>query len=104
MSFVVLTNEEKVAVSITPKTAAGNPAQVDGTFTLELAEGDVTFEVAEDGTQYVVCAAEGTSKVKISADADLGEGVQTIEDIFDVIVVPAGATNLGVGFGTPVLK
>ena len=104
MSFVVLTNEEKVAVSITPKTAAGNPAQVDGTFTLELVEGDVTFEVAEDGTQYVVSAAEGTSKVKISADADLGEGVQTIEDIFDVIVVPAGATNLGVGFGTPVLK
>lgn len=104
MAFVVLTNEEKVAPVIAPKTAAGNPATIDGTFALELVEGDVTFETAEDGTQYVVSGAEGTSKVKISADADLGEGVQTIEEIFDVIVVPAGASNLGIGFGTPVLK
>lgn len=104
MAFTVLTNEEKVAVSIAPQTAAGNPAQVDGTFTLELVEGDVTFQTAEDGTQYIVSGEPGNSKVKISADADLGEGVQTIEDIIDVIVVPAGATNLGVGFGTPVLK
>ena len=104
MAFVVLTNEEKVAVSINPQTAGGNPAQVDGPFTLELVEGDVTFATDDDGTQYVVSGAEGTSKVKISADADLGEGVQPIEDLFDVIVVPAGASNLGLGFGTPVLK
>ena len=104
MAFQVLTNEEKVAVSINPQTAAGNPAQVDGDFNLEVVEGDVTLEVAEDGTKYIVSGAEGTSKVRVSADADLGEGVQTIEDIVDIIVVPAGASNLGIGFGTPVLK
>lgn len=104
MAFVVLTNEQKVAVNVTPKTAAGNPAQIDGDITIEVIEGDVTLEVAEDGTKYVVSGAEGTSKVRVSADADLGEGVQTIEEVADIIVVPAGASNLGIGFGEPVLK
>lgn len=104
MAFQVLSNEEKVSVTINPQTAAGNPAQIDGDFSLEVIEGDVTLETAEDGTKYIVSGAEGNSKVRISADADLGEGVQTIEDVVDIIVVPAGASNLGVGFGTPVLK
>jgi hypothetical protein len=46
----------------------------------------------------------GNSKLKISADADMGEGVQTIEEIFYVIVVAAGASNLGLGFGEAILK
>lgn len=104
MAFVVSTNEEKVAVTINPQTAAGNPAQVDGPFTLEVIEGDATTEVSEDGTQYVSSGTPMTNKVRLKADADMGEGVQNIEEIFDYIVVPAGASNLGVGFGTPVLK
>ena len=104
MAFVVITNEQKVSPVIAPVTQAGNPATVDGPYTLEVVEGDVTLETAEDGTQYVVSGQLGTSKVKISADADLGEGVQTIEEVFDVIVVAAGASNLGLGFGEAILK
>lgn len=104
MAFTVITVEQKVSPVIAPTTPAGNPATVDGTYTLEVMEGDVTLETAEDGTQYVVSGALGNSKVKISADADMGEGVQTIEEIFDVIVVAAGASNLGLGFGEAILK
>ena len=37
----------------------------------------------------------GASQIKVSADADLGTGVTTLEELIDLNVVGASATSLG---------
>lgn len=109
MYLTTITNEQKIQFTLQPKTAAGNPAQVDTTNnkpTWDVTEGDATLEVSEDGLSCTAISGEGNvvSRIKVTADADLGEGVQTIEDEITLTVVPAGASNLGIGAGEPTLK
>lgn len=104
----IISNEEKVKITINPLTAGGNPAQVeDGSFQLELIEGDATFEdiEGEPNSKYILSGeADVVSRIRVVADADLGPGVTTIEDEVILTVVAAGATSLGTGLGTPELK
>lgn len=110
--LITLTDEQKVTLTLNPRTAGtstnpnGNPAQVDGVPQWSVTEGDVTLEAAEDGMSATVFsgAANVNSKVSVSADADLGEGVSTIEDVLDVAVVAASASALGINAGTPEQK
>lgn len=104
--LITITNEEKVQVTLTPTTAAGNPATLDGVPTWIVTEGDATLEVAEDGLSafLVSGAADTNSKVEVTADADLGEGVVTLTDTIDLAVVAATASVLGATVATPVLK
>ena len=44
-----ITTEQKVAVTLAPMTAAGNPAQVDGTPSWYVQSGDATIETADGG-------------------------------------------------------
>lgn len=97
---VRISNEGKKLVTLAPKTAAGNPASVDGIPTWTVESGDVTLEIAEDGlSAKVVSGANGSSVVKITADADLGEGVRAIEASLEVTVTDAEANNLGITVG-----
>jgi hypothetical protein len=104
--LITITNEEKVQVTLAPLTAAGNPATLDGVPTWTVIEGDATVEVAEDGLSafLVSGAADVTSKIEVTADADLGEGVVNLSDVIDLAVVAASATALGLVAGTPTLK
>jgi len=104
--LITITNEEKVQVTLTPTTAAGNPATLDGVPTWTVTEGDATLEVAVDGLSafLVSGAADTNSKVEVTADADLGEGVVTLTDTIDLAVVAATASVLGATVATPVLK
>jgi hypothetical protein len=104
--LITITNEEKVQVTLTPTTAAGNPATLDGTPTWTVTEGDATLEVAVDGLSafLVSGAADVNSKVEVTADADLGEGVVTLTDTIDLAVVAATASVLGATVAAPVLK
>jgi hypothetical protein len=105
--IVVITNEQKVKVTVQPTTEAGNPANIDGTPTFEVTEGDATVEPVEGepNSAYLVSgAADVVSTIKVSADADLGEGVATIEEVITLNVVQASANTLGVVAGAAELK
>lgn len=105
-----ITNEQKIKITIAPKTAAGNDAQVEaGSVKFEnTTEGsDVTVEAieGEPNSAYLVSGSnEGVANIRVSADADLGLGVATIEDNVTLTVVLATADNLGLNSGEPELK
>ena len=104
--LITITNEQKVQVTLAPTTAAGNPAILDGAPVWAVASGDATLEVAADGLSafLVSGAADVTSQITVTADADLGAGVTTLTDVIDLAVVAAQASALGLVTGTPILK
>lgn len=99
------TNEEKIRVSVTPVTSTGRPAQLDGPVAFEVVLGTCTIEAIDATSAYIVSGDDpGDSSVLVSADADLGSGVQTIADTISCHVLGAMATNLGLNADTPVPK
>jgi hypothetical protein len=104
---IILTDEQKVSLSIKPLTAAGNPARVDGIPAWAVSDTNVlSLVVAPDGLSAVAVANGpiGLSQVSVVADADLGAGVKELVATLDVQVVPAEAVSLGVTAGAPELK
>lgn len=101
-----ITNEQKIKLTLNPTTAAGNPATVDGAPVWAVIEGDATLEPAEDGLSCYLISGEANvnSKITVTADADLGEGVVAIIDTVDLAVVPASASALGITAGDAELK
>lgn len=104
--LITITNEQKVMVTLAPTTEAGNPATLDGAPVWTVLSGDATLEVSEDGLSafLVSGAADVTSQIEVTADADLGEGVVTLTDVIDLAVVQASATALGLVVDTAILK
>lgn len=95
---VTSTIEQKVKLTLAPKTDAGNPATLDGKPTWEILSGGATFEnISEDGLTADLVSENtvGSSEYKVSADADLGAGVRTIEVIGTYTYTNAEASNLG---------
>lgn len=104
---LVLTDEQKVSMTVQPLTAAGNPAQVDGPPVWSTSNPDIlTVTASPDGLSAVAVTVGpvGSSQVSVSVDADLGAGVRTLTAALDVDVVAAGASTLGIIAGTPELK
>jgi len=101
-----ITNEQKLPVTITPVTATQKSAKIDGKPTWTVASGDSTLEVAEDGLSANLISADspGETMIVVEADADLGEGVETISDSIKLTVEGARAINLGLTAGTPIPK
>jgi hypothetical protein len=104
---VSISDVQKVSLSISVTDAAGNPAPVDGVpswSSNDPSNSVVSLAPATDGLTCEVSAVGplGAAQVTVSADADLGEGVQTITSSpFDVEVVASQATNLGISAGVP---
>lgn len=102
---ITLTNEQKVKVTLAPVTATGKPAQLDPNNkpTWTVVSGEATVQVADDGLSATIFSPDvpGDSQVLVEADADLGEGVETISDIVSVKTIGARAANLGLQVGTP---
>lgn len=101
---ITLTNEQKVRATLTPKTASGNPAPIDGKPDISVISGEATINnISEDGMSFDIVSPDlpGDSQVLIEADADLGDGIETISDVIKVAVVGARAANLGLSLGTP---
>lgn len=101
-----ITNEQKVQVTLTPVTATGKPAPVDGVPTWVVASGDATVDVAADGLSAFLISGDnpGQSSIVVSADADLGAGVETISDSITLTVEGAKAISLGLTASAPVAK
>jgi hypothetical protein len=102
--MLILTDSQKVTLSIKPVTKAGNPAPVDGKPTWSLGcEDHLKLEVSEDGLSAVISSLGklGVCQVNVKADADLGEGVEEIAGAIDIEVKAGKAVNLGIDAGAP---
>ncbi len=103
MSFVLI-DSQKVAIAITPKDKAGQPAKVDGAPVWLTSNSEVlTVETAADGLSAVVTAVGplGTATISVSADADLGEGSTPLSGSIDIEVQGGAAVTLDLQPGTP---
>lgn len=104
MATLVLTDMQKVALAVSFVDGAGNPAPVDGApvwATSDTALLDVV--AAADGLSAVATAVGplGTAQVSVTADADLGSGVETLVGTLDVNIVPDKAVSVNIAAGTP---
>lgn len=102
-----LTNEQKVNVTIHPVTLTGKPATLDGAPSWTVLNGGATLEVAEDGLSAEIITSDtdlSDSTIQVSADADLGEGVEAISDTVLLHTKHANAANLGLVAGEPEAK
>jgi hypothetical protein len=107
MLEIVITNEQKIQVTLTPVTATNKPAQLDGGATFEVISGTATVAMIDGNplSAFLVSGdLPGDSEIMVSADADLGDGVETISDIIKLTVAGAKAASLGLTVGAPVAK
>lgn len=108
-----LTDIQSVQLSILPVDAKGNAAPVeDGSvqfvssdptiITVGPDPADPTNQLKAVATAVGPLTAPGASvQVSVSADADLGAGVTTINGSLDFTVVASQATGLTINTGTP---
>ena len=104
MATLVLTDAQKVALSVTFLDAAGNPASVDGAPVWGSSDPTIVLvEAATDGLSAVATAVGplGSAQVNVTADADLGAGVESITGLLDVNVVGDKAVTVAIAAGTP---
>ena len=97
--------------TLTITNALGNPAPVEAGSIVWASSDETVVSVtaSPDGMSAVVpCIAPGTARISVSADADLGSGVQTItgvsEDIVVVIDPNSLASVMTLTLGAPVAK
>lgn len=105
IKYMVLTDIQKVAVSIQPVDRRGHPAQVDDVPVWSSSDETLLSVVAApDGMSASVLAVGqlGHAQISVTADADLGDGVESIVGILEVDVVASKATGLTITAGTPV--
>ena len=101
---MIITDTQKVNLTVSFQDAAGNPASVDGAPTWASSDTSiVTLDVAADGlSAFAVSAGPlGTSQVSAVADADLGGGVTNITGVMDIEVQASEAVQALVAAGAP---
>lgn len=92
-----------IGLSITDK--AGNPASVDGIPAWSLSDSSLgAIEASSDGMAAVFTPAGklGDLQVQVSADADLGAGVNTIIGALAVTIAGGDAAVVTLAGGAPV--
>jgi hypothetical protein len=106
MVQVTITNEQKVLVTLAPVTATNKPAQLDGQPKWTVVSGKSIVVPDEGGMSASLISSDdpGDTEIMVEADADLGEGVETISDIIKLTVLGAKAQSLGLIVGTPTPK
>jgi len=106
MVEITITNEQKVPVSLAPVTQTGKPAKLDGAPKWSVMSGDGTVVPGPDGLTAELVSGEspGDTVYLVEADANLGEGVESIADTITLHVEGARAANLGLTVGTAVPK
>lgn len=101
-------NEQKVTgITATPITDAGNPAPIDGALKITVQSGDGTF--AQDPTRPLAFDAISGSALAdtvylVTADADTGPGIKTIQTTYTLTVTSAQASNFGAFSGGTVVS
>lgn len=102
-----ITNEEQVVVHLAPVTAAGKPTKLDGAPTWTVVSGPAKVNAAADGLSATLVSDDNDLSdtiVKVSADADLGDGVEEVADTITLHTTHANAKSLGLSADAPTLK
>ena len=104
--MAVLTNEQFFTVTVEPKTAAGNPAPIDGDVTFESSDpAVVSIVVTGPNSAELHSGILGVSQITATFDADLDFGeVRTVTAVEAISVVAAEAETATLVFGPPQLK
>lgn len=91
-----LTDSQQVTATITPVNRRGNPAAIDGVPVWHTSDATVVTVTAEpdDRSAVIRAVTSGKARITVSADADLGEGVQAIVAILEVEVIPGHAVQV----------
>jgi hypothetical protein len=109
MFNVVITDSQQVSIVVSGAVdKRGNPAKIDGTPTFASADQAIcTFEAdpadpsGMTGIVKAVGALSDAAAISITADADLGAGVETIVENGLVQISAGKATGFSVAVGTP---
>lgn len=105
MLEVVSTTEEKVPVTVSPKTQSGKDAKLDGPLEILVQAGSGTFtpDPGGDPNKFFIVSEDGAGETtyQVNGDADLGAGVETISEVIHYVYSSPKAVNLGVSAGTP---
>lgn len=106
MLAVKISNEQKVKITLTPKTDTGKPAKLDGAPVWTVVSGDSTVVPAPDGLSADLVSSDtpGDTVFLVDADADLGTGVEDLQETITLTVTGANAKNLGLSADAPVPK
>jgi hypothetical protein len=103
--MLVLTDLQKVNLSIAPVDVMGNPAKVEGTPIWATSDPSLlSLEVAPDGlSAYAITLGPlGTCQVSVTADANLDPDITTtITGILDISVIASEAVSLSITAATP---
>lgn len=102
--MLILTDVQKVVLSIQPRSAAGNIALVDGKPIWHVSDDAILgLEVSDDGfsATAITTGRLGNARVGVDVDADMGDGVSTISGVIDIEVKASEAVSLDVSAGTP---
>lgn len=106
IKMLVLPNDHKVTASIQPVDSKGNPATIDGLASWSSSSADIVTvtNVSADSlsADVVPGTALGSAQINVTADADLGSGVQTINGVLDVQVVAGQAVGFVITTAPPV--
>lgn len=102
-----MTNTQQQTVTLTPTNRLGKPGKIDGTISVSITGGEnlVTVDPVDGspGTFLAKGSGEGSGApiATFTADADLGEGIETIS--VDVVfpIGEAPAAGFGATFSTP---
>lgn len=102
---VDLTTEQQVRIHATPMTPGGHPATVDGDVQFDVQSGDCTVVRIDSMSADIISGSTpGDCVVLVSADADLGAGVMSVQDTILVHLMNPNAASLGLTVDAPVLK
>lgn len=108
MADTNITADQKLPLSIDPtsiKDREGNPASVENIVWATSDPTILTIEPAADNLSAVaVSHLVGQATVLVEADADLGEGVKTINGSLTVLVEAGQAASITVIPGAPTPK
>ena len=103
-----ITTEQKVHVKLSPATAAGKPATVDGVPVWSVVSGAGTVVPDADGLGAFLVSTDAVDGVDtvymVDADADLGPGVTDLQDTITLTTTNAQAAALGLTADAPVPK
>ena len=98
-----ITNEQKIHFTLNPKTLTGKPAAIEDlkVTAIDPGENASTVEVDADSKGFTLFSNDlpGDTTFLVDADAQIGEGINDIQDTVTLTVKGANAANLGLVAG-----
>ena len=99
-----LPSGKRVPLGVVWKDKNGNPATVDGPTTFEVSAGAEQGAIEVDinsGASFLRGNLLGDGQVTATADADLGDGVKSVQAVGSFTTVPGEAAVGELSFGEP---